>query len=444
MSFRVRRLALPILVGVVVPLLLAGSALAELKDGEVLSSENWQEGAPFLPDEITNHYRNGDYRTPLADLSTGKYKSLDWPTDFRDATAANRGKYTIGPEGNIVNVSDGKPAGFIYGAPFPDIDPKDPEAARKVVWNYFYNRWFDGNGHFYSQLGWLSRGVGLERNFIVDAYFLYYQGWKEARQIPNPLNLLIQNLGTVVEPADVNGTATLSWRFLDAKKHDANWAYVPALRRVRQTSPTNRSDGVLGSDLAADDGQYFDAKPEDWDFKLLGEQDMYGLVDRGALEGETQIKPVKGGGYRFVWDDKPWFAYDKPGTPGAPWAPMESRFVKGRYWVIEAVPKDRYYLYGKIILRFDEKTMRGSYSSKYSWKNELLASYQVQNGVYWSPDGGKTGHVAGRSVYQVAENVKLDRATAVRFDRNPANPADYKVPLDASMFDSQALVKAGK
>src|SRR5262249_35113219 len=153
-------------------------ARAELRDGEVLSSANWQEGQPFLPEEIVNHYKNGDYTTPVADLDLPKYRSTDWPTDFRDATAANRGKYAIGPEGNVVNASDGKPAGFIYGAPFPDIDAKDPEAARKIVWNYYYNRWFDGNGHFYSQLAWLSRSSGLERNLIVDAYFLYYQGWK--------------------------------------------------------------------------------------------------------------------------------------------------------------------------------------------------------------------------------------------------------------------------
>ena len=417
---------------------------AELKDGEALTSENWQQADGLLPPEILDHYKRGDYTATVADTSLPKYKSMAFPTEFKEATEANIGKYKLGPAGNILNTSDGSPAGFIMGAPFPKIDPKDPDAARKIVWNYYYNRWYDGNGHFFSQLAWLSRTAGLERNLTVDAYFLYYQGWAGAQKFDNPLNLLLQTKSVVVKPTDVNGTTTLGWRFRDADKRDQNWAYVPALRRVRQVSPANRSDGVLGSDLAEDDGQYFDAKIEDFDFKLIGEQEMYGYVDGTSLDGLAELKPLDGGGYRFVFDERPWFVYDKPGTPGVPWGPMQTRLVKGKYWVIEATPKDRYYLFGKIILRFNQETLRGSFASKYSWGDELLAAYQVQNGAYWSPDGGRSGLVAGKAVYQVAENIKMDRATAVRFDRTEGTPADYQVPLDPSLFESNFLVQSGK
>jgi hypothetical protein len=416
---------------------------SELADGEVLSNENWQQAEGMLPPEILDHYKRGDYSSMVADASLPKYVPLTWPRELREATEANIGKYEIGPEGNIVD-KQGNPAGFLYGVPFPKIDANDPQAARKIVWNYYYNRWYDGNGHFFTNLAWLSRSGGLERNLIVDARFLYYQGWKDAQSFANPLNLLLQTKSTIVEPADVNGTSTLGWRFRDASKRDQNWAFVPALRRVRQVSPANRSDGVLGSDLAEDDGQYFDAKPEDFDFRLLGEEEMYGLVDGKALDGATKITTVPGGGYRFIWDDDPWFVYDKPGAPGVPWGPMQSRLVKGKYWVIEAIPRDRYYLFGKIILRFNQENMRGSFSSKYSWKGELLNAYQVQNGIYWSPDGGHTGLMAGRSVYQVAENIKMDRATVVRFDRRAGTPADYQIPLDPAIFESTALVQMGK
>lgn len=429
-------------VGILV-LALTNSARGELKDGEVLSSANWQEAQGLLPPEILEHFKRGDYAAAVADASLPKYTPLTWPSELREATEANAGKYKLGPKGNILNQDD-TPAGFLFGEPFPRIDPKDPDAARKIVWNYYFNRWYDGNGHFFTNLAWLSRASGLERNLIVDAYFLYYQGWRDAQKIDNPLNLLLQTKSVVVEPADVNGTATLGWRFRDPEKRDQNWAYVPALRRVRQVSPANRSDGTLGSDLAEDDGQYFDAKPEDFDFKLIGEQEMYGYVDGTALDGQAELTPLPGGGYRFVWDDKPWFVYDQPGAPGVPWGPMQSRLVKSKYWVIEAVPKDRYYLFGKILLRFSQQSMRGSFSSKYSWKDELLNAYQVNNGAYWSPDGGRSGIMAGKSVYQVEENVKMDRATVVRFDRRAGTPADYQVPLDPATFESSGLVSSGK
>ncbi len=420
-----------------------GAAAAELRDGETLSSENWQEAEGLLPPEVLDHFKRGDYAMKVADASLPKYKSLAWPTEFKEATEANIGKYKLGPAGNIVK-QDGSPAGFIMGAPFPKIDPADPDAARKIVWNYYYNRWYDGDGHFYAQIAWLSRKSGLERNLINDAHFRYLQGWRGARETPNPLELLVQNRATIVEPADVNGTSTLGWRFRDPEKRDQNWAYVPALRRVRQTSPSNRSDGILGSDLAEDDGQYFDAKIEDFDFKLLGEQEMYTLVDGTALDGKGELKALPGGGYRFVWDDCPWYAYDVPGTPGVPWSPMQSRLVKQKHWVIEARPKDRYYLFGRILLRFSQDTLRGAFLSKFSWKDELLNLYQVNAGVYWSPDGGRTGIAAGKAVLQAVENVKQDRATVVRFDRTPGVPADYQVPIDPGTFESTNLVRAGK
>ena len=35
------------------------------------------------------------------------------------------------------------------------------------------------------------------------------------------------------KPADLQGTASLTWRYRDPGKRDSQWAYVPALRRVR-------------------------------------------------------------------------------------------------------------------------------------------------------------------------------------------------------------------
>ncbi len=55
-------------------------------------------------------------------------------------------------------------------------------------------------------------------------------------------------------------------------------AFVPALRRVRQVSPANRSDGFLGSDMSQDDGPFFDGKPEDFEWKLVGDRQGLRLV----------------------------------------------------------------------------------------------------------------------------------------------------------------------
>src|SRR5262249_56190961 len=113
-------------------------------------------------------------------------------------------------------------------------------------------------------------------------------------------------------PADLRGTAPLTCRDRDPKR-DSMWAYAPAVRRVRAISPTNRSDGFLGSDMSQDDGVYFDGKPEDFTWRYVGDAEMLCLYDRAAiLQGEHDIRPVAGGGWRVVSAPGPRFAWEAP------------------------------------------------------------------------------------------------------------------------------------
>jgi len=96
------------------------------------------------------------------------------------------------------------------------------------------------------------------------------------------------------EPADLQGTAALGYRFKDPTKRDLSWAYVPALRRVRAVSPANRSDGFLGSDMSQDDGFFFDGKPEDFDWKITGHREALRFVDPGSIEGKVEQRRLPG------------------------------------------------------------------------------------------------------------------------------------------------------
>src|SRR2546426_5714077 len=95
------------------------------KPGETLDQTTWQEAESLLPPEILRHYRDGDYRNPVADWPESKY---NWPPDFLAATKANAGKLTVGPRGEILSTETGKQPSYILGLPFPTIDPSDPAA----------------------------------------------------------------------------------------------------------------------------------------------------------------------------------------------------------------------------------------------------------------------------------------------------------------------------
>lgn len=55
------------------------------------------------------------------------------------------------------------------------------------------------------------------------------------------------------EPADVKGTAFLSWEYEDPEKEDDKWIYMPALRNIRRIVGTARNEYFMGSDFTYDD-----------------------------------------------------------------------------------------------------------------------------------------------------------------------------------------------
>src|SRR5262249_49567813 len=156
-------------------------------------------------------------------------------------------------EGSIREISSGQQPKFIWGAPFPNIDPKDPQAGVKIGWNFFYQSYLLGDDENMVALTWVGHS-GVDRELKTAVLQKFYDGQKPHR-LPkeNPMNFLFQQFVQVVYPADLQGTTNVTWRYRDTRR-DLNWAYVPALRRVRQVSPTNRSDGFLGSDMSPDDG----------------------------------------------------------------------------------------------------------------------------------------------------------------------------------------------
>jgi hypothetical protein len=418
----------------------ASAVRAELRAGDVLGKENWREAEGLLPREMLESYRRGDFRHRVMDW---KVERIGEEPVFRAALDANEGRYDLDENGSIIEAATGKPPDYVYAWPFPTIDARDPKAAMKIVWNYFHSLYYGGNAHYRADLLWLSR-TGLDRAIQVDSWVKHYDGQHPRfREKENPDGLLTQTLAEVRAPADVAGVVSLSWRYRSPDKRDSVWAFVPALRRVRQVSPANRSDGFLGSDLTQDDGPYFDGKVQDFTWKLVGEQDLLVLFDRPSFEDPARLTRLPEGGWRMTIPGDARLGFQLPDWDGVAWCPIQEVLIRRPHWVVEAVPKDPYYLYGKLVLRFDKDLFLGSYSSKYDWKGNLLASYsavrtnivQVAPGELWAWAGGAVA---------LALNWKLDRATAAGIVAGENVPADSRIGLSPGLFSLQRLMARGR
>ncbi|NCC26048.1 MAG: outer membrane lipoprotein-sorting protein [Deltaproteobacteria bacterium] len=76
------------------------------------------------------------------------------------------------------------------------------------------------------------------------------------------------------EPADVRGTAYLSWDYEEVDKDDDKWLYMPAMKKVRRISGSSRNEYFMGTDFTYDDmGKRAVAKDT---HVLLGEENVRG------------------------------------------------------------------------------------------------------------------------------------------------------------------------
>jgi hypothetical protein len=409
--------------------------------GGVLDKTTAAAAEGLLPPETLARYAAGEFTNTIAAWPPGP----PWEPAFDAACKQNADRFDVDQHGTIVEKASGKPATGIYGLPFR-IDANDPKAGVKVMWNAYYALWRVASSHDVLGIAWVGR-TAKQRDAILESHLLFYEGAPSARAPKeNALDLAQQARAVVTSPADLNGTASLSWRFRDPGKQDQSWTYVPALRRVRQVSPANRSDGFLGSDLSQDDGAIFDGKPEAFEWKLVGSRKALVLADPGSLTGKTKRAARPDGGFDDDWPlDTKVVGFQDPAWKGLAWAPVAPVLVERTLWVVEAKPRDPYYLFARIELGIDQETFQGTTSRKFDQQGALLRSLQFLLGAPEPIEvGGEKLRIPGSSMgYILAENLKQDRATIAGMAPPGVSVHSRRVLIDPALFQLDRL-GAGK
>lgn len=135
------------------------------------------------------------------------------------------------------------------------------------------------------------------------------------------------------EPRDVKGTAFLS--FSHALEADQQWLFLPALKRVKRISSSNKSGPFLGSEFAFEDLSSFEVEKYDYEFIR---DDKYNDLDIAVVK---YIPKYEFSGYQFldVWIDTAEYRiqkidyYDRKGEllKTSKFNKYKS-FLEGKYW----------------------------------------------------------------------------------------------------------------
>ncbi|OED38859.1 outer membrane lipoprotein-sorting protein [Chromatiales bacterium (ex Bugula neritina AB1)] len=178
-----------------------------------------------------------------------------------------------------------------------------------------------------------------------------------------------KSLSIFDEPADVKGTASLTWSHAD--KPDDQWLYLPALKRVKRISSKNKSGPFMGSEFAFED---------------IGSQE----VDKYT--------------YKYLRDE----------TLGA----IET-------FVVERYPTDKYSGYTRQIAWIDKERYIAIKVEFYDRKNTLLKTLNSSDfnqylNKYWRPGTMEmTNHQSGKSTTLTFENYQFQSGlTSSNFAKN--------------------------
>ena len=93
-------------------------------------------------------------------------------------------------------------------------------------------------------------------------------------------------------PKNIKGTAFLTYDYADKSKDDDQWLYLPAMRKVRRISASDRGDYFLGTDFSYEDIKLETRTSiEDYSRKTVGSEQVDGfhcyLVEEKVINAET-------------------------------------------------------------------------------------------------------------------------------------------------------------
>ncbi len=101
-----------------------------------------------------------------------------------------------------------------------------------------------------------ERPDGDDRHSIMKMTLVNKRGHQRIREVENYSKNYGKDKKSVMvfkQPADVKGTAFLSWDYNDVHREDDKWLYLPAMKKVRRISGASSNEYFMGTDFTYDD-----------------------------------------------------------------------------------------------------------------------------------------------------------------------------------------------
>ena len=218
---------------------------------------------------------------------------LEWPPPYKAATEKYAAQTTLNSKGEVAN--------YVAGLPFPLLDPNDPQAAAKVMWNFSFRPQYSDDVDIRNvEVASFRPGGSLSgpvEHFTI-GHFAFYNNMGRTEVAPMPTDPEANGAGIryrfgafpFLEPAELRGYGLIRLRNKDPGVDDNAWFYQPGTRLTRRVRADELSDamgpndavnhysGTYANNLDPDSYFGFSAKIENYDYKLIGLKPMLAVV----------------------------------------------------------------------------------------------------------------------------------------------------------------------
>ncbi|MGA2516160.1 MAG: DUF1329 domain-containing protein [Thermodesulfobacteriota bacterium] len=360
------------------------------KPGEIIDKSNYKKYAHLIPEELYPGFENGwgGFWKPIS-LKIVPTKPASQPKRFLAFSEKNRGKYALDKDGFIIG-------GYDYeGLPFPGVRPDDKDFATKFMWNFTYRYMRDdwiGPMTAFSKRKGEPITFNISDEIIVEFVNRMYDDPKP--NMKDPIGLQYAEWIRYSVPVNVRNFQMLIYRYLDPRKSDDTYLYLPTLRRVLRGEAGQRSTPIQGQNQALDDFQGFDGRIQDFTYKYIREQKLLGVADSKLNVGLVRKQTAQAGGVLF-FDDDNWEVRD--------------------VYVIDIIPKNATYPQSRKRIYIDKENPTIYHAAVWDragnpWK-------------FWSFEFAKRPCADGDTASSIEHNFGLD----VQFGYGQTTTMDYKL-----------------
>jgi hypothetical protein len=319
-----------------------------------------------------------------------------WPPPYQDATEKYSGQVRLAPDHRDL-------IGFVAGQPFPLLDPNDPDVATKIMWNqYFKPIATDDFDLRFFECQVAKQNPGVEQLLMTQTEVGHLAGYNDIGRTevePMPADPDFKTTGIwartgaypSLAPAEDRGSGAIVFRYWDAMKADDTWAFLSGSRRVRRVNEVLLSSSVGLSTWDADHTGGFGAKPQEYNFKYLGDKNMLGCAH--AQNSPAQPCKTDGGATSCNddWEMRHLYAIEVTPRPERIQGVLQSKtivYVDGEGWFNPYV--DSYDQRGELwktqiyLNTYRDRPVPDAKIAVYPFKREFIvaaSSIDVQSGV---------------------------------------------------------------